>query len=100
MSGCNLLRLRSSHSLVRTVDILHVQDGQVPIISEVSKGNAGAGLDLGLVEDLLRHIESDGHGEDVAVGQTGILDDSSELHVSEKTSSLYPHYAQLRAQLP
>lgn len=66
-------RRRERNSLVRAVDIVNGQDGQIAIVSEVAQGDAGAGLELAFVDNGLGHIQGDGHGEEVAVSETDIF---------------------------
>lgn len=66
------------HSLVWAVDVVNRQDSQVAVISEVAKCHPGTRLDVDFIEGLLRNVQSDGHGEDVAVRQAAILDDSKK----------------------
>lgn len=61
------------NSLVRAVDIVNGEDGQIAIVSEVSRGDAGAGLELAFIDNGLGHVQGDGHGEEVAVGETDIF---------------------------
>lgn len=68
--------IRKKHSLVRTVDVINGQDGEIPVISEVAQGNTRAGLQGVLVDGLLGDIQGDGHGEEVSVGQTDIFADT------------------------
>lgn len=63
-------------SLVRAVDVVNGQNGQVAVVTEVTQGDAGTGLELVLVDDLLANIEGDGHGENVAIGKTAVLADA------------------------
>lgn len=64
------------NSLVGTVDVVNCQDGQVTVITEVTQGNAGTGLELVVVDNLLANVEGDWHGEDVAIGKTAVLTDT------------------------
>lgn len=61
------------NSLVRAVDIVNGEDGQIAIVSEVAQGDARAGLELAVIDNSLGHIQGDGHGEEVAVGETDIF---------------------------
>ena len=73
-------------SLVRLVDILYGEDGQVAVVSEIAQRNARAGLEASFVDDRLRHVESDGHREEKAAGEAVLLYDSVAVLVSEKRS--------------
>lgn len=64
------------YSLVGAVDVVNGQDGQVAVVTEVTQGNAGTGLELVVVDDLLADIEGDGHGEDVAISKAAVLADA------------------------
>lgn len=64
-------------SLVGLVDILDGHDGEVAVVTEVAEDNASTGLHTDLVNGLLRDIEGDGHGEDIAVGKTLSLNDAA-----------------------
>jgi hypothetical protein len=56
--------------LVGSVDVFDGDDGEVAVVAEVAQRNARAGLDAYLIDGLLRDIESDGHGKEVAIGET------------------------------
>lgn len=62
--------------LVRTVDIVNGQNGQVPVISEVTQGDTRTGLEVIIGDGLLGDIEGDGHGEEVSISQTDIFTDT------------------------
>lgn len=68
--------------LVRAVDVVDGDDGQVAVISEVTEGDTGTGLGLDLVNRLLRDIEADGHGEKVAINETVVVDNAAIESVS------------------
>lgn len=65
------------NSLVRAIDIVNGQNGQIAIVPEIAKGNARARLDLSLGDKFLRNIQCDRHGEDVAIGETAVGDNSN-----------------------
>ena len=67
------------NSLVWAVNIINGQDGQVAVVAEVTEGNAGTGLELVLVDDLLGNIEGNGHREDIAIGKAAVLDDTMHI---------------------
>lgn len=69
---------RPGDVLVRPVDILHGQNGQVSVVSGVAQGDSGAGLDAELVELGLVHVERDGHAEEGAIGETVVADNSAD----------------------
>lgn len=70
---------------VGLVDILNSEDGQVAVVSQVAQGDAGTRLDGELIDALLGHIESDGHGEKVAIGETIVLDDAVVVLLGHET---------------
>jgi hypothetical protein len=72
----------SKYILVGPVDIINGNDGQVTVIPEVTEGNARAGLDVELVDLLLGNIECDGHGEESAIGQADVLNNSVERELA------------------
>lgn len=65
-------------SLVRLVDILDGQDREVAVVAEIAEDDASTRLHADLVNGLLRDIEGDGHGEDIAVGKTLVLNNAAE----------------------
>lgn len=65
--------MRIPNSLIGAVNIVNGQNGQVAVVTEIAQGNAGASLELVVVDDLLGHVEGNGHGEDIAIGQTAVL---------------------------
>lgn len=71
--------------LVGLVDIVDGHDGQVPVISEVTQSDAGAGLDAEGVNGLLVQVEVDGYGEEVAVSQTVVLNNAIVILLVHET---------------
>lgn len=69
-------RDKEKHSLVRAVDVINGENGEIPVISEVAQGNTRAGLQGVLADGLLGDVQGDGHGEEVSVGQTDIFADT------------------------
>jgi hypothetical protein len=65
--------------LVWLVDIVNGDDGQVAVITEVTKSNTGTWLHTKLLDLLLGDVESNWHGEEVAIGKTVILDDAVKV---------------------
>jgi hypothetical protein len=63
-------------SLVWLVDIVDGNDRKVAVIAEVAEGESTARSDLEAVNGLLRNIEVDGHGEEVAICKSVVLDDA------------------------
>lgn len=70
----NLLGLLS---LVGPVDILDGDGGEVAVVSEVTEGDAGTGLDAEFVDLLPGNVEGDRDGEEDAVGKADVLDNSA-----------------------
>jgi hypothetical protein len=62
--------------LVGPVDILDSQDADVAVVTVVAESDTGAGLDAHALDLLLGKVEVDGHGEEVAVGETVVLADA------------------------
>lgn len=62
--------------LVRLVDIIDRQDGEVAVVAEIAQGDAGAGLEAEFGDGFFRHIEGDGHGEEEAGSEAVLLDDA------------------------
>jgi hypothetical protein len=75
-------RLMYSNSLVRLVDVVDGQDGEVAVITEVSQGDLLAGLQAKVVDLCLGHVQGDGHGEKDAILETVLLYDSGAQIVS------------------
>lgn len=66
-------------------DVFDGQDGETSVISRVPKSDTGALGQAKLVDLFLGHIESDGHGEEVAVLQSqGVSDTAKENLLSVK----------------
>jgi hypothetical protein len=59
--------------LVRLVDVVDGDDGQITVVAEVAKRNASASLDANAVYRLLRHVERDGNTEERTVGEANIV---------------------------
>lgn len=69
--------------LVSLVDVLDGEDGQTAVVSQIAQRDSGAGLDAELVNLLLVDIQSDGHGEEGAIGQTeGLNDTISDIRLN------------------
>jgi len=62
--------------LVGPVDVVDGQDADVAVVTGVAKSNAVAGLEAETLDLVLGKIEVDGHGEEVAVGETVVLADA------------------------
>jgi hypothetical protein len=65
-----------SNSLVWTIDIVNGENGQVAVIAEIAQSDTAAGLEVELLHSLSRNIESNGHGEKVAIGEARISNDT------------------------
>ena len=59
--------------LVGPVDILDGQDADVAVVAVVTESDTGAGLETHALDLVLGKIEVNGHGEEVAVGETVVL---------------------------
>lgn len=62
--------------LVWLVNVINSDDGEVAVVSEVTESDASSRLRRNLVNGLLGDLETDGHGEEVAICKTVVLDDS------------------------
>ena len=62
--------------LVGPVDVVDGQDNDVAVVTRVAEGDTVAGLEVEALDLVLREIEVDGHGEEVAVGETVVLADA------------------------
>jgi hypothetical protein len=62
--------------LVGPVDVVDGQDTDVAVVARVAEGDTVAGLEAETLDLILGEIEVDGHGEEVAVGETVVLDDA------------------------
>lgn len=72
ISGVYGARL-GSNLLVGLVNVVHSQDGQIPVVTLIAQGNARTLLDANLLDRLLREIEGDRHTEEDAIGKTVLL---------------------------
>lgn len=68
--------------LVRLVDIIHRQDGEVAVVAEIAQGDTGARLQAEFGDGFLGHIEGDGHGEEEARSEAVLLNDTGWGKVS------------------
>ena len=62
--------------LVGPVDILDGQDTDVAVVAVVTESDTGAGLEAHALDLVLGKVKVDGHGEEVAVGETVVLADA------------------------
>jgi len=81
--------------LVGLVDVVNGDDGQVAVVSEVTEGDAGTSLCLDFVNCLLEDIETDGHGEKVAVNETVGVNNATLQSVSAGCAVLLVFHAYL-----
>lgn len=63
--------------LIRFVDIIDRDYGQMAVITEVTKSNTLAGHNIGLIDLLLSDIEGNRHGEQCTICKTDVFDDTS-----------------------
>lgn len=66
----------NNHILVGSVDILNSEDSEVSVVTEISEGDSGTGLDSQLLDVLLINVEVDGHGKEVAIDKAVVLNDA------------------------
>jgi hypothetical protein len=81
--------------LVRAVYIVNSENRKVAVVTEVAEGDASGGLDADFVNGGLGDIEADGHGEEVAISETVVCNDSVEsvvlVHASTRCiAKTYP----------
>lgn len=62
--------------LVRFVDIIDSNNGQVAVVTEIPESDASASLDAELVNLGLRNVQSNGDREKETVGEADVLDNS------------------------
>lgn len=62
--------------LVGLVDVVNGEDGQVAVVTEIAKGNSSTGLEAEIGDQFFGGVEGDGHGEEVAIGEAVVCDDS------------------------
>jgi hypothetical protein len=65
-----------SCSLIRLVDVLDREDGQIAVVAEIAQGHACASLDAQLLNVLVGEIECDGNAEEGAACEAVFLNDS------------------------
>lgn len=63
--------------LIWSVDVVDCDNGQMAVITEITKSNTLARYDPSLVDLLLGDVEGNGHGEQGTVHKTNVLDDTS-----------------------
>jgi hypothetical protein len=71
--------------LVRFVDVLDGDDGEVAVVARVPQDHAGPGFDTGRVNLGLVQVEVDGDGEKVAVGETVVFHDTIVILLIHET---------------
>jgi hypothetical protein len=62
--------------LVGPVDVVDGKDNDVAVVTGVAESDAVAGLEVQTLDLVLGEIEVDGHGEEVAIGETVVLADA------------------------
>ena len=62
--------------LVRLVHVVHGHDGEIAVIARVTEGDTCSCFDPCLVDLVFLEIKTDGHGEEVAVRESVVLDDA------------------------
>jgi hypothetical protein len=95
-------RKQPGNLLVRPVDVVYGEDSEVAIVSEITQGDAGTGLDLELVDGLLRQVERNRDAEEHAIGETALLDDTArgKTNVSTTPSQLTAIFSRELDDLP
>lgn len=68
--------LSSSDLLVWLVDILDVNDSQIAVVTEIAQCNACSRFYAELLDQCFGDVESNGHGEEVAVRKAVILNNA------------------------
>lgn len=63
--------------LVRLVDVVDRDNGQMAVVTEITKSDAATRYDTDLVDLLLGDIEGNGHGEQGAVRKADVLDNTN-----------------------
>ena len=58
--------------LIRLVDIVDSQDGQIVVVSEISQSELRPSLELASVHGLLVNVQADWHAEEGAISKPGI----------------------------
>jgi len=80
LSICLSERVHSQHLtlnlLVRFVDVVNGNDGQVTVITEIAKCDSCAGLDPQFFDLSFGNIQSDGYGEERSIHETKVLNNS------------------------
>jgi len=59
--------------LVWSIDVVDCEDGEIAVVTKITKDNACRRLDAIVVDILLGDVEADGHGEEVAISETVVL---------------------------
>jgi hypothetical protein len=63
-------------SLVRLVDILYSDNGQVSVVSKITESDSSSNLYPNLVNVFLRNVEGNRDGEKIAICQAIVLDNT------------------------
>jgi hypothetical protein len=78
----SILQLRSRGSMIILVWLVYIvdgDDGEMSIIPEIAQSESRSWLDLQLINQPFRNIQRDGNGEEAAVCESDILDDTISL---------------------
>ena len=67
--------------LVRLVNILYRDNGQISVITEIPKSDPGTNLDTDLLNVCLREVKGNGYREEVAICQAIVLNDARQMSV-------------------
>jgi hypothetical protein len=78
-SACFIAEAAFKNSLVRAVDIINGQNSQVAVVSEVTQCDTRSSLQAELFDGFAGGVEGNGHGEKVAVGETGFGDNTESV---------------------
>lgn len=68
-----------SDSLVRAVDIINGQNSKVAVVTEIAQCDTRPSLQAKIFDGFARGIESNGHGEKVAIGEAGFGDNTKSV---------------------
>ena len=67
--------------LIWLVDIVNCDDGKILVVTEVSKCDSCSTLQTQLFDLFLGHVQGNGHAEEVAIGQSVVLDDAAKCEL-------------------
>lgn len=66
-------------SLVRAVDIINGQNSKVAVVTEIAQCDTRSSLQAKVFNGFARGIESNGHGEKVAIGEARFGDNTKSV---------------------